>query len=398
MIQVKGTGRQLDQVILTSLLVLCLNYAFLSAPAKADCIELDVDIDAACTDIAPSIDYGSSYDASCVQPTTYSTGYDTGYDPTCDTSYGSNYGSNYGSGCGSSSGGGYQSGYGSGTCGSGLGSGCSGGSYSNPYISTKNRQASGAYYGNGSYTNNNNVGRYGNYSTYEQIYNSGYKQNTSPNGLVSTTRTPLIYGAPNTPAQTMVQPGQGPAIGDGQTPAGVTPGMGYYQNDYPASHLTNLPDVPAGIEGKYMINGMVQPYLRPPNQNPECDPGIVDPPPNFHQAPVSLTQIDQQGGIHGTAPTERWGGQTSRDLGIGTRYKKDCNSQNDFGQRLLEKPDLFTMPQASQNGPRTEYPKDNSLTHRDPSRAGAHTTSDRQGNRTFFRGPELRAKATLANY
>lgn len=378
--QVKRTRRQKDQVILTSLLALCLNYAF-QAQAKADCGELDIDIDAACSSMSIS------------------------YSPSCDSSYigsGSSYGS--GSNCPTSN---YGSGYGSS---SGYGSNC-GSNYNSNYNSNYGNGSSGQNFGRSPITGNlNNIT---NYSTYNSLYNSGYGQNTNmgraggyQNGnsgesaeFMRTIRTPLIQGAPNGAPNQCPAQGQAPAIGDGSQPTGVTYGQGYYNPEYPATHVNNVPLTMGGIEGKCMVNSAVQPYLRPPTQNNGCDPGMLDTPPDFCQAPATVTNICPQGGIQGHAPTQRWGGQTSRDYGTNVKCKKETNQTNDFGQRLIDKPDLYATPQCAADGPRTDYcAMDNSSLRRAPNRPNAQTTTDRQGNRTFFRGPNLRSKSTLANY
>lgn len=394
MIQVKRTRRQIDQVLITSLLAFCLNYILNSLPAKADCIELDIDIDAACSDIG-NVGFSAGY-SDCA-PSGYSN-YSSGYDPGCASSYGSGYGSGYDSACTGS----YQPGcqntaYSTSSCGN-----------SNPY-----NRGSGNYGGGQQYGASPIIGRnLTNYSTYDKMFNAGYGMNTrmGRNGgynsgidgenaeFMRTIRTPLIQGAPNGAPNQCPQEGQPPAIGHGDVPMGVNPGMGW-NPEYPASHLGPLPSVPSGIEGKWMINGMVQPYLRPPTQNQGCDPGMIDSPPQFCQPPVTTTYINPQGGIQGDAPIDRWGGQTTRDFGYGAGIKKECSSLNDFGQPLINKPDLYAMPQAAQDGPRPEYGlKTNRPEHRNPNRENAQTTSDRQGNRTFFKGPERRSQATLANY
>lgn len=383
MIQVKRTRRQKDQVLLTSLLALCLNYGF-QAQAKADCGELDIDIDAACQSMSVS------------------------YSPSCDTSYigsSSSYcPSDYSSGCGSGYGSGYSSGYSSG-CQSNYGSNY-GSNYSN--------------YGNGSSGQNfgrspiiGNLNNVRNYSTYNSLYNAGYGQNTNMgrNGgyrdgaagesaeFMRTLRTPLIQGAPNGAPNQCPAQGQPPAIGDGSRPAGVTYGQGYYNPELPASHVSNVPLTMGGIEGKCMVNSAVQPYLRPPTQNNGCDPGMLDTPPDFYQAPATVTNICPQGGIQGDAPTQRWGGQTTRDYGTSVKCKKETTSTNDFGQRLLDKPDLYATPQCAEDGPRASYgASDNTSLRRAPNRPMAQTTTDRQGNRTLFKGPNYRSQSTLANY
>lgn len=393
MIQVKRTRRQKDQVLLTSLLALCLGYAFAQEAKASDCDEFDIDIDAACQSM--SVNYSPACDTSYISsgassgsycpPTNY--GSSTGYSSGCNTGYGS--GSGYGSSCNAN--------YGS--------------NYNSNYNSNYGNGASQQNFGRSPIVGNlNNVQ---NYSTYNSLYNSGYGQtaNFGQTGgyqdgasgesaeFMRTIRSPLIQGAPNGAPNQMPAQGQAPATGDGSQPTGVTYGQGYSNPEYPATHVNNVPLTMGGIEGKYQVNSAVQPYLRPPTQNNGTDPGMLDSPPDFYPAPATVTNVCPQGGIQGQASTQRWGGQTTRDYGMGLKCKKESTSTNDFGQRLQDKPDLYATPQCAQDGPRTDYcATDNSSLRRGPNRPNAQTTSDRQGNRTFFRGPNLRSKSTLANY
>ncbi|MDX2107541.1 MAG: hypothetical protein SFY67_14165 [Candidatus Melainabacteria bacterium] len=385
MTQVKRTRRQKDQVLLTSLLALCLGYTFAQEAKASDCDEFDIDIDAACQSM--SVSYSPACDTSYISTSAGSGSY-------CPSS---NYGPNYGSS--------YNSGYNSG-CNTSYSSSCN-----SNYNSNYGNGASQQNFGRSPIVGNlNNVQ---NYSTYNSLYNSGYGQNTNMGRaggyrdgasgesaeFMRTIRTPLIQGAPNGAPNQCPAQGQAPATGDGSRPAGVTYGQGYYNPEYPATHVNNVPLTMGGIEGKYMVNSAVQPYLRPPTQNNGCDPGMLDTPPDFYQAPATVTNICPQGGIQGQAPTNRWGGQTTRDYGTGIRCKKETSSTNDFGQRLQDKPDLYATPQCAQDGPRTDYcATDNSSLRRGPNRPNAQTTTDRQGNRTFFKGPNYRSQSTLANY
>ena len=61
----------------------------------------------------------------------------------------------------------------------------------------------------------------------------------------STLRSPLITGAPSSPAYQPPQEGQAPPIGDGSTPYGVTPGHRGYLPELPASQVQGIPQVPA---------------------------------------------------------------------------------------------------------------------------------------------------------
>ena len=209
----------------------------------------------------------------------------------------------------------------------------------------------------------------------------------------STLRSPLITGAPSSPAYQPPQEGQAPPIGDGSTPYGVTPGHRGYLPELPASQVQGIPQVPAGESGKSMINGYVAPYLSPPTQYDPADPGSIDSPPNFSGPPVTTTTINPGGGISGSAPITRWGGQRTQDFGRGAR---GGSATVDFGQKLTEKPDLYRSPQSSQDGPRQAI--SGASTNRAPSLPGAQTTQDLNGSRTLYKGSNSRAKFTIANY
>ncbi|MBI1271038.1 hypothetical protein GC174_11460 [bacterium] len=211
-----------------------------------------------------------------------------------------------------------------------------------------------------------------------------------------TLRTPLIYGASSAPAYSTPYEGQAPPIGDGYAPPRVTPGHLGYSPELPASHVPGIPTVPAGEAGKAMVNGYVAPYLSPPTNYDPADPGSIDNPPNFYQPPVNQTNINPGGGISGSAPITRWGGQCTQDFGRGA---SGCSSTVDFGQKLSEKPDLYRTPQTSQDGPRQSTSgRGGSSTNRASSLPGAQTTQDLNGNRTLFKGPNQRARLTIANY
>lgn len=203
-------------------------------------------------------------------------------------------------------------------------------------------------------------------------------------------RTPLISGAPAAPAYVTPQEGQPPPVGDGYAPPGVTPGMMGWGPDLPASHVPNVPQVPAGEAGKAMVNAYVAPYLTPPPEHPAPDPGMVDPPPDFYPPPVSVTNINPGGGISGSAPIERWGGQTTRDYGNGGR---GGSTVIDGGERLVDKP-VKVMPQSCQDGPRPS----GGGRGRAASLPNAQTSQDLNGNRTLYRGPNARARLTFAPY
>ncbi len=142
-----------------------------------------------------------------------------------------------------------------------------------------------------------------------------------------TLRTPLIQGASQQQPGQSADPGQPPAIGDGSSPAPVTPGMGGsptllpYNNYTPTSNIGQgsyaAPFSPEQLSGPGELGPNI--YVPPPNSTPGSDPGIIHAPLDFRPPPVSVVTINPGGGIQGSAPTERWGGQTTADFG---RYKK----------------------------------------------------------------------------
>lgn len=99
-------------------------------------------------------------------------------------------------------------------------------------------------------------------------------------------------------------------------------------------------------------------YAPPPPSTPGYDPGMIYGPRDFYPPPVTVTNIMPGGGIAGSAPTSRWGGQTSRDFG---RYKHSGTRKYEFGQGL-------NGGQTAQDGPWQTLP-------------GAVPTQDRYGNR-----------------
>lgn len=181
----------------------------------------------------------------------------------------------------------------------------------------------------------------------------------------TTLRTPLIYGAPNEAPFQQAPEGQPPPVGDGSTPAPVTYGMGGPPTLIPSVPLTpanhiqypsyEVPYSPAtqappGVLGPSM-------WAPPPPSTPGRDPGMLHEPLDFHHPPAREVRVNPGGGISGSAPTQRWGGQTTRDFG---RYKHDGTRKFDFGQGMYG--------QTSQDGPYQVLP-------------GASSTYDLYGRR-----------------
>lgn len=164
----------------------------------------------------------------------------------------------------------------------------------------------------------------------------------------TTLRTPLIYGAPSASPFEEAPEGQPPAIGDGSTPAGVNPGMGGPPTLLPAVPTTpannicypsyQIPYSPA--EQSYPGEFGPNTWAPPPPSTPGSDPGIIHAPLDFYRPPARVVPVNPGGGISGSAPTQRWGGQTTADFG---RYKYEGKRRYDFGQGMYG--------QTSEDGP-----------------------------------------------
>ncbi|HEY9784541.1 MAG TPA: hypothetical protein V6D17_03995 [Candidatus Obscuribacterales bacterium] len=232
---------------------------------------------------------------------------------------------------------------------------------------------------------------------------------TAAIGQIQTLRNPLIPGATYSPPYACPPEGCPPPPGDGQMPAPVTPGhtcapesmpwvraIPANQIDQPNSWVGGLPSEDT-LASPYVLGKQLN-VPHPPSV-PGSNPGSLPGPLDFQPPPAAIVNIRPQGGMPGDfAPQQRWGGQTTRDFGL---YKSQGSRLNDFGEKLTEKPDLYTMPQFSEDGPR------NGLSY--PGRMGnqpahskiwpnAQTTQDLHGNRTLFKGPNLRSQLTIAPY
>ncbi len=194
----------------------------------------------------------------------------------------------------------------------------------------------------------------------------------------NTLRTPLIQGAPSAPPNVQAPEGQPPPVGDGSTPAPVVPG-----NTGPPTLLPSQSYMPGGLGSQSFTlpfnpastyaPGEFGPsqWVPPPASTPGGDPGSFPGPRDFYPPPVGQGSVGPGGGIVGSAPTQRWGGQTSRDFG---RYKHEGTRKFDFGQQLTG--------QTSQDGPWQTRP-------------GAVPTQDLYGRRTPQNGSGI---MTLAPY
>jgi hypothetical protein len=166
-------------------------------------------------------------------------------------------------------------------------------------------------------------------------------------------RAPLVN---NQPVSLPYIPATGNPIltpGDGAVAAPVTPGMGGGPTLYPSQLMApanigqstfRLPYNPATLSRP----GQLGPSLSvpPPPSTPGADPGYMPGPQDYYAPPVTVTNINPGGGIYASAPTQRWGGQTTADFG---RYKYRGTQTGDFGQGMY-------WGQTSQDGPYQQLP------------------------------------------
>lgn len=209
-------------------------------------------------------------------------------------------------------------------------------------------------------------------------------------------RTPLIPGAPSAAAGESAPQGDPPPMGSGSTPMGVTPGMMGMPNLPPPSDVPLPPMSPLDRGSGGGVNSMVAPYLTPPPSTPGADPGMLPASMNGASPAAVELNINAGGGYPGDhAPQTRSGRQTTRDFGL-TRYG---STLTDFGEPLLQKPGLKASPQCSEDGPRTVQANQGMAGgQRSSNLPNAQTTQNLYGNRTLFKGSQLRARATIADH
>ncbi len=209
---------------------------------------------------------------------------------------------------------------------------------------------------------------------------------------------PEVIG-PTEPALTPPPPGQPPPIGDGPVPAPVTPGM--LGNPDPPASQVYIGEIPPGPQGKQEATSRLGGMLQPPTNFVAADPGTLPGPMDFKPPPAAVVNINPDGGMPGDqAPQNRWGAQTTRDFGRSPNTVYGPGSQLcDFGELLPNKPNLKMMPQFSQDGPRNcQYIQQRGSNNRSGNFPNAQETQDLNGNRTLFKGPNLRAQFTIAPY
>jgi hypothetical protein len=209
-------------------------------------------------------------------------------------------------------------------------------------------------------------------------------------------RTPLIEGAPSAAAGEAAQQGDPPPIGSGDTPMGVTPGMMGLYNPPPPSDVPMPPMSPLERGSGGGVNSFVAPYLTPPPSTPGADPGMLPQSLNGNSQAGVEVNINAGGGMPGDfAPQTRSGRQTTRDFGL----TRSGSTLTDFGESLLQKPGLKMNPQVSEDGPRTVQSNQGMAGgNRSSNLPNAQTTQSLYGNRTLFKGSQLRARATIADH
>lgn len=207
--------------------------------------------------------------------------------------------------------------------------------------------------------------------------------------MMTTLRDPLIPGVPNASDWQMAPLGDPPAMGSGDIPPAVTAG------DYgaPFAPASQVPGMPLQVGGdKEPVNAAVSPYLVAPSSTEGQDMGSINGSSGGYglQAPVALVNINSNGGMSGSAPTQRWGGQRSYDYGKPANVRPYSSALTDYGQRLIDKPDLHAYPVASEDGPKTRG------SARVINGQYGQTTQDLYGQRVLFK--DQRQVQTVAPY
>jgi hypothetical protein len=182
---------------------------------------------------------------------------------------------------------------------------------------------------------------------------------------ITSLRDPLIFGSTSSAPFNAAPIGQPPPVGDSSVPAPVNPGM-----IGPPTLIPSVPTTPANdidnpsVEINFLPTNLSAPgqlgpsiTAPPPASTPGTDPGIIVAPLDFTMPPAAVVNINPGGGISGTPPTQRWGGQTSADFGL---YRHNGVQTDDNG--------VQETGSNSQDG----------LNH---ARTGASTTQDLFGSR-----------------
>ncbi len=174
----------------------------------------------------------------------------------------------------------------------------------------------------------------------------------------TTLRDPLIPGAISTPAGAPAPLFPPPPPGCGPTPYPVNPGMSGgpgYEPQVPYLPATQIDQSDSYFAlpspSTTSAPGQLGPSINTPYEpdTPGSDPGNLAPNNSGYNPPAANVQVNSGGGLPAdSAPTSKWGGQTTQDFGNGLRQGSGVC---DFGQLLINKPDLAKQPQFSQDGP-----------------------------------------------
>lgn len=220
----------------------------------------------------------------------------------------------------------------------------------------------------------------------------------------STLRNPTIPGAMYSDPYTCPPEGCPPPIGSGSAPPPVTPG--HYGAPECMPWVRNIPATQIDQQNSYVglpsSDTLSVPYtlgsqlqVPHPPSTPGRDLGSIPGPANFYAPPAAVVNICPQGGMPGDqAPIQRWGGQTTRDLGLPRCHGSQLT---DFGERLSQKPDLQAQPQCSADGPRPQGIGSMGSGSVRASVNGAQAATDLHGNRTLYKG-QTRSRLTIAPY
>ena len=237
-----------------------------------------------------------------------------------------------------------------------------------------------------------------------------YTTGTSSNGSTQTYRDPLIPGAlwtaPDVAPTTMALPPVGSTTYTG-VPAGDTgdPTLPPWNNRMPANTLGQQNNQVTGLTNSWSgapgtLGAALAPYITPPPSALGSDPGSLYTVGGY-ATDAAVVQVNSGGGLPTTgAPTTRRGGQTTQDFGL---TKTNGSIVTDFGQNLIDMPNLATSPAFSQDGPRvliaqpTTASSTNSNLIRNPNLPNAQETINQYGARILFNGT-TQAVETYAQY
>jgi hypothetical protein len=222
-------------------------------------------------------------------------------------------------------------------------------------------------------------------------------------------RNPLIPGAQwSAPYEAPMQMPP-PPPGSGPTPLGVTPGQSGdptlepWVTNMPAHTINqqdsqlNLPYDPSTLAAPGMLGPALGSYIPAPPSTPGADPGILPTVANSQYPTAAIVvPVCPGGGLpDGQAPTKRRGGQTTQNFGM---PNVKGSMLTDFGQPLIQVPNIAQMPQDSEDGPRIATHIDNGNgVSRNPNLPNAQATTDLYGLRILNKN-NLQPQAINAPY